>query len=362
MKKRDFIKTSLLTTLGAATFTPVFAGQPQDKGKPVRLKHWVWESPNPSDETALLWKKYVRFAQAGINGVFFENDSDKHFRAAKSANLEAHRWMWTLNRTEEDLLKNNPEWFSVNRKLESCAQNPPYVGYYRWLCPTKKEVTNYLSTQVKTILAKSYVDGIHLDYVRYCDVVLPVNLWEKYGIEQTTELPQYDFCYCPTCREKYKAQTGTDPLDLKSPDQSPSWRRFRYDQVNNLVNHLADVAHQLKKPITAAVFPTPEIAQRLVRQDWINWNLDGICPMIYHGFYKESVSWIGEAVKEGVHGLCGRFPLYAGLFLSDFKTDEEIGQGISASLQNGASGIVFFGNVDEKVLGIFEQAIKVFKG
>jgi hypothetical protein len=116
------------------------------------------------------------------------------------------------------------------------------------------------------------------------------------------------------------------------------------------------------KPITAAVFPTPEIARRLVRQDWTNWKLDGVCPMIYHGFYKESVSWIGEAVKEGVHGLCGSFPLYAGLFLSDFKSNEEIGQGIDVSLKNGASGIVFFGKVDETVLEIFEQAIRSFKG
>jgi len=362
MNKRDFIKTSLLTTLGAVAYSKVSGSQPQDKGKPVDLKHWIWESPDPSEETALLWKKYLRYAQSGINAVFFETDSEKHFKAAKLAGLEAHRWIWTLNRTEEDLVKNNPEWYAVSRSGESCAIKPPYVDYYRWLCPSKKEVQDYLTTQVKTILQMSYVDGIHLDYVRYPDVVLPVNLWEKYGIEQTSELPQYDFCYCPTCREKYKSLSGIDPMDMKYPDQSPSWRRFRYDQVNNLVNHLAGVAHQVGKPITAAVFPTPEIAQRLVRQDWTNWNLDGICPMIYHGFYKESVNWIGEAVKEGVHGLCGSFPLYAGLFLSDFKSDEEIGQGINVSLKNGASGIVFFGKVDERVLGIFEQAMKVFKG
>lgn len=356
MNKRDFIKTSLLTTLGAAAYKPVFGSQPQDKGKPAELKHWIWVSPDPAENPALLWKKYMEYAKAGIKGIFFEQDFENHFRAAKSAGLEAHRWIWTLNRTDEDLLKNHPDWYSVNRKGESCATNPPYVGYYRWLCPSKPEVTEFLAGQVKTMLQKSYIDGIHLDYIRYADVVLPVNLWEKYGIEQTSELPQYDFCYCATCREKYKAQTGIDPLDLKFPDQSPSWRRFRYNQVNTLVNHLADVAHQLKKPVTAAVFPTPEIAQRLVRQDWTNWNLDGICPMIYHGFYRESVGWIGDAVNEGVKALCGRIPLYAGLFLSDFKSDDEIQKGITLSLQNGASGVVFFGSVDSKVLTILEQA------
>lgn len=41
--------------------------------------------------------------------------------------------------------------------------------------------------------------------------------------------------------------------------------------------------------VTAAVFPTPEVARRNVRQDWVNWNLTGVFPMVYHGFYKEHV-------------------------------------------------------------------------
>lgn len=43
--------------------------------------------------------------------------------------------------------------------------------------------------------------------------------------------------------------------------------------------------------------PPPEIANRNVRQDWLNWNPDGICPMIYHGFYREDVSWTGDALR-----------------------------------------------------------------
>ncbi|MCK5729909.1 MAG: hypothetical protein KAH68_02465, partial [Draconibacterium sp.] len=211
---------------------------------------------------------------------------------------------------------------------------------------------------VKSIVAKDYVDGVHLDYIRYCDVILPVSLWGKYDIEQTTELPEYDFCYCETCREKYKAKTGVDPLDLEFPDQSPSWRKFRYDRVNNVVNRLAEIVHENKKPITAAVFPTPEIARRIVRQDWTNWNLDGVCPMIYHGFYNEQVSWIGDAVEEGVHFLNGKFPLYAGLFLPDFKSQQELEQGIKTAMANGAAGVSLFGNVDENVLSTLKKIQK----
>ena len=357
MKKRDFIKTSLLSGVGLLGFRQVVGASVPEIQKTVVMKHWVWESPDVQEHEEILKAKYARFYKAGIRGVFFESDSEKHFKIAKSAGIETHRWIWTMNRVEEDLLKNHPDWFAVSRNGQSCSTHPPYVNYYRWLCPSKPEVLEYLKKQVATILDKDYTDGIHLDYVRYCDVILPVNLWKNYGIEQTRELPEYDFCYCETCRERYKAENGIDPLDIEFPDQSLSWRKFRYDRITDIVNALSEVAHQKKKTITAAVFPTPEVARRIVRQDWTNWNLDGVCPMIYHGFYKEQVSWIGDAVAEGVHFLCDRFPLYAGLFLPDFDSDNELKQGITTALQNGASGIVLFGQVDENVLKVFESAL-----
>ncbi len=355
MKKRDFIKSSVLAGIGAMSFSPSSANTVPKRKESTGPKHWVWENPNLKEEENDLQEKYSRFYHAGIRGMFFENDSEKHFKIAKAAGLETHRWMWTMNRGEKELLESHPEWYAVSRSGKSCATNPPYVGYYRWLCPSKPGVLDYLKKQVKDILDKNYVDGIHLDYIRFCDVILPVNLWENYGIDQTRELPEYDFCYCETCREKYKAKTGVDPLEMKYPDQSPSWRKFRYDLINNVVNQLSEVAHQSGKKITAAVFPTPEIARRIVRQDWTNWKLDGVCPMIYHGFYKEQVSWIGDAVEEGIHFLCGKFPLYAGVYLPDFKSNDELEQGIKTAMLNGASGVSFFGNVDENVLGVLKK-------
>ena len=191
---------------------------------------------------------------------FFEADSEKHFRAAKAAGLEAHRWMWTFNRAE--LVTSNPDWYSKNRKGESCADHPPYVNYYRWLCPSRPEVQKYLEQQVTDILNKDYIDGIHLDYVRYCDVILPVNLWDHYNLVQTVEMPEYDFCYCEVCRSHFKEQYGVDVTAIQYPDASLSWRLFRYGNITRVVNSLADIAHGKNKKITAAVFPTPEVARR----------------------------------------------------------------------------------------------------
>jgi uncharacterized lipoprotein YddW (UPF0748 family) len=351
--RRNFLATGLLGLAAAAT---PFKGNANNL-KPVKrksIKHWVWVNPNMKDTEEELSSRYQQYYEAGVRGMLFENDSEKHFRAAKAQGLEAHRWMWTMNRGEKTLLDAHPEWYAQNRKGESCADKPPYVNYYRWLCPSRPEVHQYLENEVNNILQKDYVDGIHLDYVRFCDVVLPVNLWSKYQIEQIRELPEYDYCYCDVCRNKFKAAYETDLNDIEYPEANLSWRLFRYNAINEVVNNIAKIAVDHGKQITAAVFPTPEVARRNVRQDWTNWNLNGIFPMIYHGFYKEKVTWIGNAVTEGVHFLNSRFPLYAGLYLSDFKNMDELQQGVELALQHGAAGISLFGNPTTEVLQVLK--------
>jgi len=353
MNKREFLKAGLL--VGVASQLPL-KGEAEYSAAGKRrkkLKNWVWTNPNQKDSDDDLETRYAAYKAAGITGIFFEADSERHFRAAKAHHLEAHRWIWTFNRAE--LVTLHPEWYSKNRNGNSCADKPPYVNYYRWLCPSREEVQQYLEQQVTDILDKDYVDGIHLDYVRYCDVILPVNLWDKYKIEQTKELPEYDYCYCDVCSAKFKEQYSVDLSSVKYPEASLSWRHFRYNNITRVVNSLSSIAHQHEKVITAAVFPTPEVARRNVRQDWTNWKLDGVCPMIYHGFYKENVSWIGNAVADGVHFLAGSFPLYAGLYLPDFKSDDELRLGIQVALKNGAAGISFFGNVTPQVLAILKE-------
>ncbi len=354
--RRKFLKSSLLTSLAAPLASLAAPVAMQSNNNKKKWKHWVWIRPNKEDTDEKLQKQFQRFYNAGITGVFFEADSERHFRAAKAQKLQAHRWMWTMNRGEASLLKAHPEWCAVNRIGESCADKPPYVGYYRWLCPSREEVAQYLEADVRNIVSKDYVDGIHLDYVRFCDVILPVNLWEQYGIVQKEELPQYDYCYCDVCKQKFKEEKGQEIDNISYPEESLSWRQYRYDAVTRIVNRLAKIANSAKKPITAAVFPTPEVARRIVRQDWTRWNLNAVYPMIYHGFYKEPVSWIGDAVAEGVHGLHNKFPLYAGLYLPDFKTSAELEQGMQLALQKGAAGISIFGNVNDAVLQALQNA------
>ena len=76
------------------------------------------------------------------------------------------------------------------------------------------------------------------------------------------------------------------------------------------------------------------------------WNLSAVFPMIYHGFYKEPIHWIGTAVEEGVNSLKGKYPLYAGLYLPDFKNLNELEHAIALAKTKGAAGISLFGETE----------------
>lgn len=358
MKNRDskFFIVCLMALLFAFP-SQIFGKEAKGEASETAKTHkfWVWLNPNDKDTDEELTVRYKKYYDAGIKGIFFEADDERHFRIAKAQGLETHRWMWIMNRGEQYVRDNHPEWYAINRKGESCFDKPPYVDYYRWLCPSRPEVVEYLKKDVENALSKDYVDGIHLDYIRYSDVILAVNLWQVYGIEQTQEFPQYDYCYCDVCKKKFETQYGESIDSIEYPQESLSWKKFRYDAVTNVVNELTTVAKSHDKAITAAVFPTPDVAKRLVRQDWTNWQLTAIYPMIYHGFYKEKTSWIGTAVKEGLKGLNGRFPLYAGLYVPDFKDNNDLRDGIKYALDNGAAGVSIFGKIDDETLSLIKE-------
>lgn len=358
MRRRDFVKVAAGGIAAAALSSKVMACGPES------FLRWTWVHGG-GDRTLADWRKqYGRLAEAGFHGVLVGGgETGLHAEAAHAAGLEFHRWVWTLNRNGDQWVKDNhPEWFTISREGNSSVTRPPYVDYYRWLCPTKPEVREYLNTSIQEIGQDQNVDGVHLDYVRHCDVILPRGLWSKYDLIQDREYPEFDFCYCDTCRDAFASNHGMDPLDLPDPTVDERWRRFRWDSVTSLVETLAESVHQIpaspfgstlstpegKKLISAAVFPTPTIARKLVRQAWDEWPVDAVFPMLYHGFYEEDLGWIGGGVAEGLQALGSRGEglnkpsrLFAGLYLPSL-TSEEQDRAVQIAREAGAHGVSFF--------------------
>ncbi|WP_299222630.1 sugar-binding protein [uncultured Alistipes sp.] len=314
---------------------------------PRVVKNWMWMRLKEDWSAQDYRAHFAKIHAAGISGVLFEGYDETVFRLCKEAGLEAHYWKWTMNRRE--LLDKHPEWFAVNRKGESCHDRPAYVDYYRFLCPSHPEVAEYLAEDYLKCANLPYVDGMHLDYVRFPDVVLPVSLWKNYGIEQTHEMPEYDYCYCDLCRERFKAQTGRDPMDSLYPMEDQSWINYRLDGITRVVEKIAARVKGDGKFLSGAVFPGPSMARRMVRQDWGNWPLDAYFPMIYNGFYYEGPEWIGRSVAESVKAVNGRAAIYAGLMFPDI-TGDDFEKALDEAYDNGASGVSFFDGPDDEYL------------
>ncbi|MGD2070360.1 MAG: hypothetical protein PVI57_16920 [Gemmatimonadota bacterium] len=342
MKRRRFVGTVAMGTLGVGLLNACRDPRPGRERPTFEL--WTWVHGG-RDRTGPEWgRHFARLRRAGFRGVLVGGgDLDVLSETARSEGLELHRWIWTLNRNGDTRVREeHPEWFTVSRSGRSSLTHPPYVDYYRWVCPTREPVRAYLRDLVDRLAADPRVDGVHLDYVRHCDVILPRGLWEKYDLVQDTELPEFDFCYCDVCRDTFREQAGRDPMELG--DDAPydqGWRRFRRDGVTRLVEELTDAAHARGKPITAAVFPTPSIARRLVRQAWDDWPVDAVFPMLYHGFYLEGLDWIGWGVREGRGPGVRPGVLRAGLYLPDLDPGSAA-RAVAIARDAGADGAAFF--------------------
>ena len=311
---------------------------------PKKQQYGMWLGIDKSDEE--LKRLFERMRKSGITMILPNTPHEKIDRlhtlvpAAADEGLDVHAWRPTM--VNEDPLETHPEWYGISRSGKSAATNPPYVNYYHFLCPNRVEVEDFLRTRMRTLAEVPGIKSVHLDYIRFPDVILPVGLWKTYHLVQDREYHDFDFCYCAVCRDAFKTKTGIDPLSLG--DDAPAnqeWVKFRWDSITSLVSKFYDDVHARGKLLTGAVFPTPAIARKLVRQDWVNWQIDAVMPMMYHSFYEQPVSWIGDATREDVSALEHKRPLYSGVYIPAL-TPDEMQTATSLALANGADGVVYF--------------------
>lgn len=321
-----------------------------------RQKNWTWITTDLKTTDEEWKRKFAQWRASGIDAILPElfNSREAFYASehlpvggewlerilpiAKAEGLEIHAWMWTMPCDVQEVREEHPEWFDVNRRGESSLEKPVYVSYYKFLCPSRPEVHAFLQKRVRELAQYDELDGIHLDYIRHPDVILPVGLQPRYGIVQDREYPEYDYCYCDVCRRDFKEKSGMDPLELEDPSCSEEWRQFRYDLITNIVHtQLVPIGRKHNKAMTAAVFPNWEY----VRQEWRVWNIDGVLPMLYHSFYNGGVDWIAEQTQKGIQSLKKDIPLYSGLFVPRL-TPDDLSRAIAASLRGGASGVSLF--------------------
>ncbi len=360
--------------IAPAVLLVMTAGGPRAEAK---IPCYAWLG-GPKQATDLqLVAKFADLRKKGIDGILYSAGHDPETyrrvgKAVKAAGMEFEAWIPTLVQEENPKLKH--EWYAVNGLGQSAFDKPAYVDHYKFLCPNREEVFLFLADIYGRVAAVPEVDGIHLDFIRFPDVILARGLWKKYGLIMDREFPQFDYCYCDKCVADFKAESGIDIKAVKDPSTVEAWKQFRYDLITNLVSRLAKEVRGGNKRITAAVFPGPDsVAKKIVRQEWDKWDIDAFYPMNYNDFYLEGTAWIGAMCKEGVSALGGRKPLYSGLFICpdpEAKAKEpdpenhglvpgELAAVIRESMANGAAGICLFtpDRMTDEDWAVFEKAI-----
>jgi uncharacterized lipoprotein YddW (UPF0748 family) len=349
MKKREFIKILGLGTISTIAVSAGFLNC-GGAGRKQHHKNWAWVHPNLSSGTDMTnddWKQLLgNLKKWDVDSVLLlvRNISvvDQVLPFAAEKGLELHAWIITMEFPDKITMKDHPSWYVVNAKGESCVDKPPYIDEYRWLCPSNPEVMEFTKNRVSDLCTYNELAGIHLDYIRYPDVVLAPFHRAKYDIPQDELIhPQFDYCYCQICRNNFRQISGQDPLTIADQATNEAWRDYRLNSITKVVDEVYDLVHKNGKILSAAVFPTPQLAKTRVRQDWVRWKLDYIMPMIYHKYENKPVEWIGTATREGVEALDRKFPLYSGVHLFQL-TPEELGVAADLSLKAGASGLALF--------------------
>jgi len=350
-------------------------------------KIWAW-MVGKTTTTEVQWDYYFeKAARAGIDAVLVEchggypeeTPADNDYAAiriienalpfAKKHGVELHAWMWTINRTEHALRNTHPDWYQVNALGQSCLDIKLYEReHYRWLCPSKPETTQYLKDRVAELAQIKGLAGVHLDFIRYPDAILPYGLHESRNVVQDRVYPQWDFCYCPTCRENFQALTGVDPLDLEDPTAHAQWMQYRWDALSRVTSELCAEIHKYGKTASVAVFATPEESRKLVRQNWSDFkHVDVFLPMIYHKFYNWDDYHVLTATKEGVTELQKNNSsgvLCSGLFVGHVPKDRIL-EFMLYARTGGSNGVAFFSleaiDKDHGYWEALETAIKTFK-
>ncbi|PCJ95519.1 MAG: hypothetical protein COA50_10010 [Flavobacteriaceae bacterium] len=332
-----------------------------EKTTTTPFKYWAWygagENKSLEDHTAV----FEQYVANGIDAVLIDTGANAERLAeiaplAIALGLEVHAWMFTINRPNDKVALQHPDWYQVSRSGKSCFDERPYVDYYQWLSPSHPDAVDHIWSLVEGLAKIEGITSVHLDYIRYPDVYLPVALLPKYDLIQNEELPDFDFDYSEAAVTKFKRIYGRDPLQMEVPAIDIEWKQFRLNEIKAVVDGAYKIAHEHGKLLTAAVFPYPEMADHMVRQRWDKWQIDAVLPMIYNNFYNEGLDWIKFASEQGLKDLEGKnTQLHTGIYIPEM-TAEEVAKAIAVVKESGASGVAFFGVQEQHW-----QAIKTAK-
>jgi len=211
---------------------------------------------------------------------------------AHAAGLEVHAWIncclvWsapTRPRDPRHVLNQHPEWIArladgrpMTRLTTRQRERLRVEGVF--LSPAHPSVRQWIVGNVREVVERYPVDGIHLDYIRQPGVAV--------GFD-------------PTTRARFALESGVDPSTIR---RRPAWERlkldsawaaFQLDQVTAIVRDVRETIAAVRPglPLSAAVVADTLSAQNLKRQSWSRWVREGLLDRAYLMCYAPEVQTV----------------------------------------------------------------------
>jgi uncharacterized lipoprotein YddW (UPF0748 family) len=215
---------------------------------------------------------------------------------AHEAGLRVHAWVNVLslaqNRDAPIVKALGADVLHVDRRGRSLLDYPKYEipepdrHYYRMGTPglyvdpgAPGVAAELVATFAELVTRYPELDGLHLDYIRYPDV-LPFSPGTRFGVG-------LDFGYGAKTRARFRAETGREAPLGSSIANADAWDTWRREQVDAIVRETARAARVVKPEIaiSAAVWTYADRAYQVLGQDWRRWLeegwLDFAVPMAY---------------------------------------------------------------------------------
>ncbi len=150
--KKNFLPAFLLLFLALGLFSCQQGTKETNKEYPM---FWTWLDYRPGMNFDSICQV---MNDIGMDGIMLNAPTPDDYRVAipiaHKHGIEVYAWLWTMNleHDRDKILKEHPEWFSVNRNGKSLADTTAYVGYYKFLCPALPEVREFIKEKINGLL------------------------------------------------------------------------------------------------------------------------------------------------------------------------------------------------------------------
>lgn len=208
---------------------------------------------------------------------------------AHAAGLEVHAWVncclvWSAMQRPRDprhVMNAHPEWIArmadgrpMSRLTQRQRTRLQVEGVF--LSPGHPGVRRWLAGNIKELVARYPLDGVHLDYIRQ---------------------PGIEIGFDPTSRARFALESGVDPVMFKRRPAAErarleaAWLAFQQAQVTAIVHDVRDSLSRARAgtPLSAAVLADTTEALRARKQPWVRWLRDGLLDRAFLMCYAPAV-------------------------------------------------------------------------